>query len=82
MLKKLHDQYPGSLLENEKPDFSFYSDMYWLHHEDSGQWLGIPSQEVSADSLMVLKTLFEFHDCSIHHAPASQAYFPMGTFHH
>ncbi|MBU8768003.1 PucR family transcriptional regulator [Cytobacillus oceanisediminis] len=75
MLKKLHDQYPGSLLENEKPDFSFYSDMYWLHHEDSGQWLGIPSQEVSADSLMVLKTLFEFHDCSIHHAPASQAWF-------
>lgn len=75
MLKKLHDQYPGSLLENERPDFSCYSDMYWLHHEDSGQWLGIPSQEVSADSLMVLKTLFEFHDCSIHHAPAAQAWF-------
>ncbi|MBX9971828.1 CdaR family transcriptional regulator [Cytobacillus firmus] len=75
MLKKLHDQYPGSLLENERPDFSFYFDMYWLHHEDSGQWLGIPSQEVSADSLMVLKTLFEFHDCSIHHAPPAQAWF-------
>ncbi|MDM5226738.1 helix-turn-helix domain-containing protein [Cytobacillus sp. NJ13] len=75
MFKKLHDQYPGSLLENERPDFSFYFDMYWLHHEDSGQWLGIPSQEVSADSLMVLKTLFEFHDCSIHHAPPAQAWF-------
>ncbi|WP_264736775.1 PucR family transcriptional regulator [Cytobacillus firmus] len=75
MLNKLHDQYPGSLLENERPDFSFYSDMYWLHHEDSGQWLGIPSQKLSADSLMVLKTLFEFHDCSIHHAPAAQAWF-------
>ncbi|WP_370224960.1 PucR family transcriptional regulator [Cytobacillus sp.] len=75
MLKKLHDQYKGSLLENKTPDFSFNADMYWLHHEDSGQWLGIPSQEVSADSLMVLKTLFEFHDCSIHHPPAAQAWF-------
>ncbi|KON89561.1 hypothetical protein AF332_23875 [Sporosarcina globispora] len=75
MFKKLHDQYPGSLLENEKPDFRFYSDMYWFLHEDSGQWLGIPAQDVSADSLVILKTLFEFHDFSIHHAPAAQAWF-------
>ncbi|WP_258749963.1 CdaR family transcriptional regulator [Cytobacillus firmus] len=49
--------------------------MYWFHHEESGQWLGIPVQELSADSLMVLKTLFEFHDSSIHLAPAAQAWF-------
>lgn len=75
MLNKLHDRYPGSQLRFEKPDFSFNSDMYWFHHEESGQWLGISAQEVSEDSLMVLRTLFEFHDCSIHHAPAAQAWF-------
>jgi hypothetical protein len=75
MLNKLHERYPGSQLQFKKPDFSFNSDMYWFHHEESGQWLGIPAQEVSADSLMVLKTLFEFHDSSIHHAPAAQAWF-------
>lgn len=75
MLNKLHDRYPGSQLQFKKPDFSFNSDLYWFHHEESGQWLGIPVQEVSADSLMVLKTLFEFHDSSIHHAPAAQAWF-------
>ena len=75
MLNKLHDRYPGSQLRFEKPDFSFKSDKYWFHHEESGQWLGISAQEVTEDSLMVLRTLFEFHDCSIHHAPAAQAWF-------
>ncbi|MEK3855636.1 PucR family transcriptional regulator [Cytobacillus sp. FSL H8-0458] len=75
MLNKLHDRYPGSQLQLKKPDLSFNSDMYWFHHEESGQWLGIPAQEVSADSLMVLKTLFEFHDSSIHLSPAAQAWF-------
>lgn len=75
MLNKLHDRYPGSQLQLKKPDLSFNSDMYWFHHEESGQWLGIPAQEVSADSLMVLKTLFEFHDSSIHLSPTAQAWF-------
>ncbi|WP_026583955.1 PucR family transcriptional regulator [Bacillus sp. J33] len=75
MFKKLHDKYPGSILMEEKPVFQNFSNAYWFYDHKTGEWLGIPSKDLSEDALMVLKTLFELHDASPHLHPAAQTWF-------
>lgn len=75
MLKKLKDQYPNSILTEEKPNFHFFSNTYWFHHQETAQWLGIPLKDISEESLAILKALFEFHDATILHMPAAQSWY-------
>jgi hypothetical protein len=75
MLEKIHGKYPSSILMKAKPDFHYSPNTYWFYYHETGEWLGIPAKDVSGESLMILKTLFDFHDISHHHNPAAQSWF-------
>lgn len=60
MFDKLNAFYPDSLLFNEQPNFSFYSNYHWFKDDNHLRWLGIPVEAIDNHELSLLKALFHY----------------------
>ncbi|UII56850.1 helix-turn-helix domain-containing protein [Cytobacillus spongiae] len=73
MLKLLQNLYEKSIFKQNKPDLS--SNYHWFYESASGDWLGIPSTQISEKELTILKTLYHYHEIFSTHDPISQQWY-------
>lgn len=75
LFDKLHTYYSESLLFNELPDFSFYSNYHWFKDKNNTKWLGIPFEILDKHELSLLKALFAYETFTLSNKPKKKKWY-------
>lgn len=64
MFNKLKHLYPRSIMAKNISDIEMNSNFHWFSDHIGKEWIGIPHIDISEKELLILKTIFHYHEPS------------------